>query len=91
LPFIAFDHSEADIEAMLREFLKEPLSYDPNYKTIKQHEFESMELIVTVASFPEHVESLNKVDISRYGVLIECDDSAGTVIVPAEFRTASIL
>ena len=76
---------------MLRDYLKGALSYDPRYKPLEQHELEETEIIVTVASFPEHVESLNKVDISRSGVLIECDSSAATVIVPAEFRTASRL
>jgi len=89
--FGAFDHSETDIEVMLRDYLKGALSYDPRYKPLEKHELEETEIIVTVASFPEHVESLNKVDISRSGVLIECDDSAATVIVPAEFRTSSRL
>ena len=89
--FGAFDHSETDIEVMLRDYLKGALSYDPRYKPLEKHELEETEIIVTVASFPEHVESLNKVDISRSGVLIECDDSEGIVIVPAEFRTASRL
>ncbi len=89
--FGAFDHSEPDFSLMLRDYLKGALSYDPRYKPLEQHELEETEIIVTVASFPEHVESLNKVDISRSGVLIECDDSEGIVIVPAEFRTASRL
>ncbi len=89
--FGAFDHSEPDITLMLREYLKGALSYDPRYKPLERHELEATEIIVTVASFPEQVEGLNKVDISRFGVLIECDDSAATVIVPAEFRTASRL
>ncbi len=89
--FGAFDHSEPDISLMLRDYLKGALSYDPRYKPLELHELEDTEIIITVASFPEHVESLNKVDISRLGVLIECDESAGTVIVPAEFRTASRL
>jgi len=89
--FGAFDHSDTDIEAMLREYLKGALSYDPRYKPLELHELEETEIIITIASFPELVDSLNKVDISRYGVLIECDDSAATVIVPAEFRTASRL
>lgn len=89
--FGAFDHSETDIEVILRDYLKGALSYDPRYKPLEKHELEETEIIVTIASFPEHVESLNKVDISRSGVLIECDDSAATVIVPAEFRTSSRL
>lgn len=89
--FGAFDHSETDFEVMLRDYLKGALSYDPRYKPLEKHDLEETEIIVTVASFPEHVESLNKVDISRSGVLIECDDSAATVIVPAEFRTSSRL
>jgi AMMECR1 domain-containing protein len=89
--FGAFDHSEPDISLMLRDYLKGALSYDPRYKPLERHELEDTEIIVTVASYPEHVESLNKVDISRFGVLIECDGSEATVIVPAEFRTASRL
>jgi hypothetical protein len=35
------------------------------------------------------VEDINTVDISNFGLLIECDNSAKTVIVPAEFKTVS--
>lgn len=89
--FGAFDHSETDITVMLRDYLKGALSYDPRYKPIELHELDEAEIIVTVASYPEQVEALNKVDIRLFGVLIECDGAEGTVIVPAEFRTASRL
>ena len=88
--FGAFDHGEPDIFLMLRDYLKGALSYDPRYKPLELHELEDAQIIVTVASYPEQAESLNKVDISHFGVLIECDDTS-TVIVPAEFRTASRL
>lgn len=89
--FGAFDHSEPDISLMLKDYLKGALSYDPRYKPLESHELNETEIIVTAASSPKQVGTLNKVDISRYGVLIECDNSAGTVIVPAEFKTASRL
>lgn len=89
--FGAFDHSETKIYAMLVEYLKGAISYDPRYRPIELHELDDTGIILTVASFPEHVEGLNKVDITNFGVFIECDGSAGTVIVPAEFRTAGRL
>ena len=53
------------------------------------HELADSEIILTVASNPEPVDDINNVDISNFGLFIECDDSSKTVIVPAEYRTAS--
>lgn len=89
--FGAFDHSDTDAAILLRAYLKGALSYDPRYKPLELHELDETEIIITVTAFPEQVDDLNKVDISRFGVFIECDGAPGTVIVPAEFRTLNRL
>ncbi len=89
--FGAFDHSETDISLMLRNYLKGALSYDPRYKPLERYEIEEMDIVITIASHPEQVENLNSIDISHFGVFIECDSTSGIVVVPAEFRTTSRL
>ncbi len=87
----AFDHGETDTALLLRDYIKGALSYDPRYRPLELHELEDTDIIITIASYPEQVDDLNKVDISRFGVFIECEGSQGTVIVPAEFRTVNRL
>lgn len=89
--FGAFSHSEQDLSIMLREYLKGALTYDPRYRPLEVYELDETAIVMTITSYPEQVESLNNVDISRFGVFIECDGSAGTVFVPAEFKTSGRL
>lgn len=87
----AFDHSETDASLLLRGYLKGALSYDPRYRPLERDEIDEAEIVVTVASRPEQVESLNNVDISRFGLFIECDGEQGIVFVPAEYKTSGRL
>ena len=87
--FGAFDHSETDVSILFKDYLKGALSCDPRYKPIERDELDETEIVVTIASHPENADDLNNIDISRFGVFIECDSEPGRVFVPAEFRTAS--
>ncbi len=87
--FGAFTHSSSSPANVLREYIKGALTLDPRYEPLERHEFEETEIVLTVASNPEPVDDINNVDISNFGLFIECDDSSKTVIVPAEYRTTS--
>lgn len=87
--FGAFNHTSGSTSEILREYIKGALTLDPRYRPLDKSELDETEIILTVASDPEPVDSINNVDISNFGLFIECDDSSKTVIVPAEYRTTS--
>ena len=87
--FGAFSHNKSSFCAILRDYIKGALSYDPRYNPIEKHEFNDTEIILTIASNIEPINDINSVDISNFGLYIECDDSSKLVIVPAEYRTVS--
>lgn len=85
----AFHHEPVSTEEIFLQYMKGALFHDPRYRPIEPAELDGTAIIVTVTSYPEPVDSPNNIDIARYGVFIECSDSAGRVIVPAEFKTVS--
>jgi len=87
--FGAFSHNKSSFYAILRDYIKGALSYDPRYKPLEKHEFDDTEIILTIASNIEPINDINSVDISNFGLYIECEDSSKLVIVPAEYRTIS--
>ena len=87
--FGAFNHSTGSITEILSSYIKNALSVDPRYKPLEKSELDETEIVLTVTSNPEPVDSINNVDISNFGLFIECEDSSKTVIVPAEYRTIS--
>ncbi len=89
--FGAFDHSETDTAILISKYLKGALSYDPRHAPLELYELDETDIIITITSRPEPVENLNNVDITHFGVFIECEGKAGTVLVPAEYKTASRL
>jgi AMMECR1 domain-containing protein len=87
--FGAFSHNKSSFSAIVRDYIKGALSYDPRYEPLEKHEFNDTEIILTIASNIEPINDINSVDISNFGLFIECEDSSKVVIVPAEYRTTS--
>ncbi|HNX23345.1 MAG TPA: AMMECR1 domain-containing protein [Spirochaetota bacterium] len=85
----AFSHRYNSPSEILRDYIKGALFLDPRHEPLEKYEFDETEIVLTVASNPEPVDDINNVDISNFGLFIEYDDSTKTVIVPAEYRTAS--
>jgi len=85
----AFTHRYSSPSDILKDYIKGALSLDPRHNPLERHELDDTEIVLTVASNPEPVDDINNVDISNFGLFIDCDDSSKTVIVPAEYRTAS--
>lgn len=85
----AFSHRYTSPAEILRDYINGALYLDPRHDPLERHELADSEIILTVASNPVPIEDINNVDISNFGLFIECDDSSQTVIVPAEYRTAS--
>ncbi|HOV09850.1 MAG TPA: AMMECR1 domain-containing protein [Spirochaetota bacterium] len=84
--FGAFDHSIEDSFELLVGYLREALYSDPRYRPLELYELDDMEIIITVTSRPQGIDEIDKIDISKYGIFIQCDGD-NTVIVPAEYRT----
>ena len=89
--FGAFYHKSGDFSALLKYYVKGALFLDPRYRPLDPDELVDAEIILTVAGTPERVDNLNSINLSGYGVLIECASGEGTVIVPEEFRTSSYI
>lgn len=87
--FGAFSHSYSSPAEILNEYINGAIYLDPRHTPIEKYELEETEIVLTVTSKPEPVDDINNVDISNFGLFIECEDSSRTVIVPAEYRTAS--
>ena len=87
--FGAFSHSGGTAAEILQRYIKGALFLDPRHNPLEKFELDDTEIVLTVTSNPEPVDDINKVDISNFGLFIECEDSSKTVIVPAEYRTAS--
>jgi AMMECR1 domain-containing protein len=85
----SFHHDAASTKEIFLQYLNGALYLDPRYRPLEPAELEDTEIIVTVTSYPEPVDDPNNVDMAIFGLFIECDDQAGTVIVPAEFKTVS--
>ena len=89
--FGAFHHSSADFASLLKYYIKGALFLDPRYRPLDPDELDKTEIILTIAGTPERVENINSVNLSGYGLFIECSSGQGTVIVPEEFRTSSYI
>jgi AMMECR1 domain-containing protein len=87
--FGAFSHNKSSFSLIIRDYIKGALSYDPRYEPLEKHEFDDTEIILTIAADIEPINDINSVDISNFGLFIECEDSSKLVIVPAEYRTIS--
>ena len=87
--FGAFNHNSGSTAEILTEYIKGALELDPRYKPLEKSELDETEIVLTVTSNTEPVDDVNNVDISNFGLFIECEDSSKTVIVPAEYRTVS--
>lgn len=85
----AFNHRGSSIENILINYIKGALYLDPRHEPLERFELDDTEIVLTVTSNPEPVDDINNVDISNFGLLIECEDSNKIVIVPAEYKTAS--
>lgn len=85
----SFHHELASTKEIFLQYLNGALYLDPRYRPLEPAELEDTEIIVTVTSYPEPVDDPNNVDMAIFGLFIECEDQAGTVIVPAEFKTVS--
>jgi AMMECR1 domain-containing protein len=85
----AFTHRYNSPSDILKDYIKGALYLDPRHTPLEKYELEETDIVLTVTSNPEPVDDINNVDISNFGLLIECEDSSGTVIVPAEYKTSS--
>lgn len=85
----AFSHSYNSPAEILKDYIKSAIYTDPRHTPLERYELNDTEIVLTVTSNPEPVNDINNVDISNFGLFIECEDSSKTVVVPAEYRTTS--
>lgn len=87
----SFHHDAASTKEIFLQYLNGALYLDPRYRPIEPSELDDAEIIVTITSYPEPVDDPNNVDMAIFGLFIECEGQSGTVVVPAEFKTVSMV
>jgi len=89
--FGAFHHRDYRFSSIMRRYLEGALRSDPRYRPLGIEELDDCEFVVTIASAPAAIVSIDTLDLERYGVLYRYSDGSSGVIVPAEVRTVDYL
>lgn len=55
-------------------------SYDPRFTAVKEHELEHLEYSVDVLGEAEPIDSCDKLDVNRYGVIVEKGNRRGLLL-----------
>lgn len=87
----SFNHTSSDFSVTMREYLKGALRRDPRYTPLGVEEVEETAIIVTVASQPRGVTSIENIDLSHNGIYYMFQDGSSAVVVPAEMKTVDYL
>ena len=81
--FGSFYHASSNAEDVIRAYILGALRSDYRSVPLSQSELDSAEIVLTIAAQPFPAQSLESVDISSYGVMINSE----VVFVPAEIKT----
>jgi len=81
--FGSFYHTSSNAENVIRAYILGALRDDHRSLPLSQSELESTEIVLTIAAQPFPVPSLESVDISSYGVMVNSE----VIFVPAEIKT----
>ncbi len=85
--FGAFHHKSDDAELTLREYITGALFSDPRHPPLDESELPDTAIILTIAGELVPVDDINRVDFSRYGLMISLDTGERIVLVPSEIRS----
>ena len=55
---------------------------DPRFPAVKENEIGQLEINVDVLSEPEDIDSLDKLDVKRYGVIVSTPDGRRGLLLP---------
>ena len=82
----AFYHGSPELKLVLCDYIRGALRRDPRHEPPLLSDLDSMDIILTVASFPESSEGIAFIDTRRTGVMIQYEDenTAPLVFVPGE-------
>ena len=53
---------------------------DPRFLPVKKEELNSLKYIVDVIKEPEPIQSIDQLDVKRYGIVVSCDSRAGILL-----------
>ena len=81
--FGSFYHASSNAEDVIRAYILGALRNDHRSIPLSQNELDDTEIALTVAAQPFPAPSLESVDISSYGVMVNSE----MVFVPAEIKT----
>jgi AMMECR1 domain-containing protein len=82
----AFHHKSDDASLTLKEYVAGALYADPRHTPPDIAELEDTTIVLTVADEPVSVDDINRVDFSRYGLMIYFETGERLVLVPSEIR-----
>ncbi|MCL2025243.1 MAG: AMMECR1 domain-containing protein [Leptospirales bacterium] len=81
--FGSFYHASSNAEDVIRSYILGALRSDHRSIPLSKNELKTSVIVLTVAAQPFMVSSLESVDISSYGVMVNSE----IVFVPAEIKT----
>jgi len=81
--FGSFYHASSNAEDIIRAYILGALRNDHRSVPLSRSELDGAEIVLTVTAQPVPVPSLESVDISSYGVMVNSE----MVFVPAEIKT----
>ena len=53
---------------------------DPRFFPVKKEELNSLKYIVDVMKEPEPIQSIDQLDVKRYGIIVSCDSRTGILL-----------
>jgi len=82
----AFYHKSPDPEKVLKDYIRGALRRDPRYEPLLITDIDTIEIILTIAAFPEPSAGIAFIDTRCNGVMIQYEDvnMAPLVFVPGE-------
>jgi hypothetical protein len=87
----SFDHKADNSQIILLEYLRGALYNDPRYKPVGIDEMDNIKIILTIAERPFAIRSLETLDLSKYGIMIQDQENRSWIIVPGEIKSLELL
>lgn len=56
--------------------------HDPRFYPIQKNELDDLEISVDVLSRPEPIDSIDKLNVKKYGIIVKADDSRTGLLLP---------
>lgn len=81
----SFYHGIDDFRIQVRQYIKCAMSEDERNEPVTLTQLQSSTIILTISTMPYQIKTIDTIDLTNYGLYIECKDQY-KVFVPSEIR-----